>query len=138
MRPDRRQSELHAHLLHQCGKKKMLPGIFMKFVCRAGGWSVDLLITDCEELENLSAFDTYVTRFKHQEVAQKESCRSHVQTNESLKLLDFPQTPRGKILASGNPEQDANEEEGTLFEDENGKDFWTTSGDLKYRHHEVL
>ena len=37
-------------------RKKMLPAIFMGCVLRAGGgWPSDLLIADCEDLENLPA-----------------------------------------------------------------------------------
>ena len=52
--------------LHQFGKK-VLPGTFMEYVSRGRGWSSDLLIADCKDLESLS----------------KESCRSHVQTDLS-------------------------------------------------------
>ena len=43
---------------------------------------VILLLADYEDLENLSASETHVTRFKQQEVAQ-EICRCHVQTELS-------------------------------------------------------
>ena len=40
--------------------------IFMGYVLRAvEGWSGDLLIADCEDIENLSASEKKVKRFKH-------------------------------------------------------------------------
>ena len=55
--------------LHQL-RKKMLPGVFMEDVSRVGGGlSVDLPVADWKDLENLSASDIHVERFKHQEVA---------------------------------------------------------------------
>ena len=39
--------------------------------------------------------------------------------------------------ARENPEQDEKEEEDTIFEQENGDDFWSMSGDFKYRHHKI-
>ena len=39
--------------------------------------------------------------------------------------------------ARGRPEPEETEEEDTLFEEENGKDFWTMSGDFTDRHHGV-
>ena len=50
---------------------KMLSGAFMGYVLRAGGgWFSDLLLADCEDLENLSASEIHVQSFKHQEVSQ--------------------------------------------------------------------
>ena len=44
----------------------------MGYVFRAGdGWSGDVLIADCEHLQNLSAYGIHVKRSKHQEVAQE-------------------------------------------------------------------
>ena len=76
--PFRRQSQLQAHIFERRGqlasslKKTMLFGIFMRYAVRAGrGWSADLLVAECEDLEHLSAFDIHVKGFKHQEVAQE-------------------------------------------------------------------
>ena len=46
--------------MHQLGKK-MLRGNFMGYVLRAKGTkSGDLPVADCEDLENVSACDSYV------------------------------------------------------------------------------
>ena len=43
--------------------------MFMGYVFRvAGDWSVDLLIADREDLENLFTSEVLVERFNHQEV----------------------------------------------------------------------
>ena len=48
--PLRRQSQLQAHIF----EKTMLFGIFMRYAVRAGrGWSADLLVAECEDLEHL-------------------------------------------------------------------------------------
>ena len=52
-------------------------------------------------------------------------------------IFDIPQPPRSEMPARVNLEQDEKEEEDTLFEEENDKDFWSRSDDLIYRYHEV-
>ena len=52
--------------LHQLGNNMFL-GIFTGYVLRAGGDGHG----NCEDLENLSASNIRVRRFKHQEVAQE-------------------------------------------------------------------
>ena len=86
-------------------------------VTRGEGWSGDLLIADCEDLENLPASDILVKRFKHQEVAQ-EGKLSLPCPDGSLKLLDLPQLPRGDMRAWEKREQDEREEEDSLFDEE--------------------
>ena len=79
--------------LHQFGNK-MLPRLLMGYVIRAGGgWSGELLIADCEDLENLSASDIHVQQSKQQEA------------DGSLKLFDLPQPPRAEIRARENPDK---------------------------------
>ena len=68
------------------------------YYVREGGWSGDLLITDCEDFENLSDSDIHVKQFKHQEVAQERKL-SFPSADGSLKLFDLPQLPRGEMPA---------------------------------------
>ena len=120
--------------LHHVGNR-MLPGIFMGHVFRAeGGWSGDLPVSDREDLENLTASDIHVKRFKRQEVAQ-EGKLLWPGAEGSPKLFDLPQPTRRN--GRRNPEQDEKEEGDTLFERENGKYVWSMSGDFICRHHEV-
>ena len=84
------ESQLH-HL-----DKKMLLGLFMGYVLRAGGgWSGALLNADCEELENLSVLENYSTRFRHQAVSQ-EGTLSFPCADGALKLFDLLQPDRGE------------------------------------------
>ena len=76
----------------------------MGCLLRAGGrWSSDLLIEDCEDLQNLSASDIHFLRFKHQEVAQEGKLLLPC-ADGSLKLFGLSQRPRGEMPASGNQE----------------------------------
>ena len=64
----------------------------MDYVFRvAGEWSVDLLIADREDLENLFTSEVLVERFNHQEVWREETllfpCASGI-----LKLFDLPRS----------------------------------------------
>ena len=67
--PVRSQSQLQTHLLKRrvataSTRLKMLPGVFMGYVLRAGGgWSGDLGIADCRDLENVLASESHVQRF---------------------------------------------------------------------------
>ena len=82
----------------------------MRYVLRAaGGWSGDLLIADCEDLETLSASDIHVRRLKHQEVSQ-EGTLSFPCAGGALKLFDLPGPHRGIRPTAGNLEQDGKEE----------------------------
>ena len=101
--------------------RKMLPDISMGDVSRAGwGWSGDLLLANCEDLENLPASDIHVKRFKLQDIAQ-EGKLLFPRAVGSLKLCDLPQR-RGEKPAKGNPEPAEEEEkEDTLFEKEKRK-----------------
>ena len=75
------------------------------YVVRAGGgWSGHLFVASCEKLENLSASEICVKRFKHQEVSQ-EGTLSFPCPDESLKLCDLPH--RG-----GRPAEDENKVSG--------------------------
>ena len=86
----------------------------------AWGWSGDLLLANCEDLENLPASDIHVKRFKLQDFPQ-EGKLLVPRAVGSLKLCDLPQ-PRGEKPAKGNPEP-AEEEEDTLFEKEKRKNM---------------
>ena len=58
-------SSKDAARLHQFGKQ-MPPEIFVRYVLRGvRGWLGGMLITDCEDLENLSASVIHVKLFKH-------------------------------------------------------------------------
>ena len=99
-------SQLRTHLLKRRVDLNMLPGVFMGYVLReGGGWSGDLLLADCEDVDNLSASEIHVQRFKHQEVSQgRKPFRFHVRTGEpsnSLILLDFSvaKCPLGETLS---------------------------------------
>ena len=79
------------------------PRIFMGYVLRVEeGWSGDLLIVDCEDLENLSASEKKVKRFKHKEVAQ-EGNLSFPYADGSLKLFAVQWPPKDKNCDDWHP-----------------------------------
>ena len=56
-----------------------LKGIILGFVLRAGGgWSGDLMIADCEDLQESKASEIYVKRSESQEVVVKKRMRISV------------------------------------------------------------
>ena len=131
--PVRSPTQLQTHL-----SPKASHGCIKSAVFRAGRWwSGNLLIADCEDFENLSAFEIHVERSTHQEVAHA----GHLWypcADGTLKLFDLPQPPRGDMPATRNPEVDEKEEErDTVSEEENSKTNRSMSGDFIYRHHEV-
>ena len=74
-----------------------------------GGWSGDVLIADCEDLETLSASDIHVKRFKHQKLLFP--CADGI-----LELVDLLQPPRGEMpLPKAKTREDENEEGDTFF-----------------------
>ena len=103
--------------LHQSdGKDAFLNLHGIRVTC---GWSGELLTADSTDLENLSASHIHVKRFKHQEVAQKESCCFHVQTDLSNSSI-FLTLHAAKCPPGGSPEQEQEEDEDTIFEGEKG------------------
>ena len=80
---------------HPFGKKQILHGILMGLcLVRRGGWSGDLVIADCEDLENLSASEIVRSeRFKHQDVAQERTL-SFPCADGSLRLFNPPRPHR--------------------------------------------
>ena len=103
--------------MHQVSKK-VLPGIFVGYVSRAG--MVRRLAHCGLRRPRELASEIHVKRFKHWEVAQEAKLLSPC-ADRSLKLFDLPPYPRGEVPATGNPEQDEKEEEDTVFDEQNGK-----------------
>ena len=103
----------------------MLLGIFMGQSHLRRGWSGALLIADCEDLENLSASEIHVKRFKRQDTPHKEEiCRLHVRT--VLKIFDVQhpygrQCPAAQLLHTT--------EEDNVFEEKRVDVFWSIGGD---------
>ena len=63
----------------------------MGYVVRAnGGWSGDLLIANCGDVENLSASEIHVRRCKHQEVSQEGDLSFLCADGRTFKLFHLP------------------------------------------------
>ena len=55
--------------LHQFGKKKVLPGIFLGYALHAGRiWKGDIMVADIEELEQTDASELHARRLNAKEV----------------------------------------------------------------------
>ena len=63
---------------------------------RSCDMSGELLISDCEDLENLPASDLHVKRFKYEEVAQTRKAVVLPRADASLKLVDLLHTTQRK------------------------------------------
>ena len=84
--------------------------VFMEYILRAvGGRSGDVLVADCEDLEN-----------RHEEVAQERKLLLPF-ADGSLKLFDLPRHQRGGMPVKGSLEQD--ERKNTNYKPENSEDF---------------
>ena len=74
-------------------RNKILPGIFIRRVPRAGGgWSGDLLITDCQTTWEICQLPKFTLKCSDTKKShKKEHCRSHVQTDfsQSSMFLDL-------------------------------------------------
>ena len=102
--------------------ERTLKGIFLGYMLRAGGgWSVDLMIPDYEDLLESEASEIYVKRFKSQEVFV---------TGE----YEFPGRPRLSSTAEGQPR--ARRWCSNRRRRQNGKQNRSMSGKIIYRHHE--
>ena len=103
----------------------MLRGVSVGCVSRAGGgWSGDVLIADCGDMEKPVSLRNSRPKVQTQMCHRREICRFHVR--------DL----RGETPAGGNPEQNENEAGETVFEVENVKVFWSMRGDFICRHNE--
>ena len=83
----------------------MLPGLLTGYVIRAGGgWSGELLIADCGDLEKLVSFRYSRPAVQAPGVAQEGKLLFPC-ADGSVKLFDLPQHPCGEMPATGNPEE---------------------------------
>ena len=122
-------------MLHQFGKQ-MLLGIFMGYEMRVGGDGQAICSTQIAKTSRtcqppISTSKGSSSRESH----KKKSCRFHVQTELSNSSIFLGPTRRN-ACQSDISEQDEKEED-TLFEKENGEDFWRMCGDFTPRHHEM-
>ena len=99
------------------------------------GWSGDLLIAECEDLDNLSASNIHVRRFKHQELAQ-EGTLSLPSADGSHKLFDLLRLHRGEKANCTKRRAKCKRSGRETLRRRNGK-YWSMGGDFKYRRHEV-
>ena len=136
--------------IHQFGKK-VLPGLFLGYALYAGGiWKGDVLIADLEELETMDASEIYSKRLNAKEVIfPKQGEFIFLIADRRIKTPGGDQELRTSTLIRHRPIQGEShidflgESEASLpqphdsFPDagEAINDFWSMSGNFKYRHH---
>ena len=69
--------------------------------------------------------------FKHQAVSEGGTLLFPC-ADGLLRVFDLPRPHRGERPAGRNLEEDEEEEEETSFQEMNGKDVWSMSGDIQY------
>ena len=137
--------------IHQFGKK-VLPGLFFGYALYAGGiWKGDVLVADLEELETLDASEIYSKRLNVKEVIFPQEKGEFIFPIADGRIKHFgeDQDLRTSTLIRQRPIRGERhldflgESEGSLppphdsFPDagEASNDFWSRSGNFKYRHH---
>ena len=136
--------------IHQFGKK-VLPGLFVGYALYAGGiWNGDILVADLEELETMDTSEIYSKRLNAKEVIFPKQGEFIFQFDDGqINSLGGDQDLRTFTLIRqrsirGESHLDfLGESEGSLppphdsFPDagEAMNEFWSMSGNFKYRHH---
>ena len=137
--------------IHQL-RKKVSPGLFLGYALYAVGmWKGDILVADLEELETMDASEIYSKRLNAKEViiSQEKGEFIFPIADGRIKPLGGDQELRTSTLVRHRPIQGESnidflgESEGSLppphdsFRDagEAINDFWSMSGNVKYRHH---
>ena len=136
--------------IHQFGKK-VLPGLFLGYALYAGGiWKGDTLVADLEELETMDASEIYSKRLNAKEVIfPKQGEFIFPIADGRIKTPGRDQELRTSTLIREHPNRGdgqfnfLGESEGSLPQPQDSlpdagetiNDFWSMSGNFKYRHH---
>ena len=135
--------------IHQFGKK-VLPGLFLGHALCAGGiWKGDTLVADIEELETTNASEIYSKRLNAKEVifpkehgkfifhGRKKFAGGDQELRTSTLIRDHPIRGEGQRDFLGESEGSPPPPPHDSFPDagEAINDFWSMSGNFKYRHH---